>query len=89
MKRAIETRIDGTYPYDDGGEWEKVKQLTLEEAASLTKLSAADYTPASFGNTYMWLNKGYIKVSAAQAVYLHDGKYSLIQKKGWECRSSS
>lgn len=79
MKRPSETKIDGQYPYDNRA-WKKVRNLTSEEAAKLTNLDIKDYEPGSFGHVYMWLNKGYIMISSTQAVYLHDGQYSLIDK---------
>ncbi len=109
-----EVKIHGTYPYDDFGEgykpcWKRLRELSLEEAATLTKTPLAAACGEE-GDVYLWLNKGYIVLgvgeqlskltsgcvarvegffrfswripAGAQAVYLHDGKYSLIERTG-------
>lgn len=82
MSEAMKTRIDGTYPYDDFA-WQKVRNIPLEEAAKIVGIKEEDFHKysKSFGDTYLWLNKGFIKIKGTDtAVYLHDGKYSLIKK---------
>lgn len=98
--------VHGSYPFDSGPRWRRVRGLTVEEAAELT---GAPMRSPQRGSTdiYLWLNKGYIilggngvglsavQVAAleeifnrtekpyplgTQAVYLHDGKYSLIER---------
>jgi hypothetical protein len=85
MSETTKTKIDGTYPYDDPG-CRKIQALTLEAAANIVGIKPEDFPKYSraFGDTYLWLNKGFVMVRGSgnrRAVYLHDGKYSLV---GWE-----
>jgi len=105
-----EPRIHGTYPFDDYGAdyancWVRLRDLSVAKAAALTGVPLPPVVEE--GQTYLWLNKGYILLTGtreegltplqaslvedtarfsrrvapgAQAVYLHDGKYSLIER---------
>jgi hypothetical protein len=117
MRDAMNTKIHGTYPFDDP-RWRTVRKLGLKEVADLTGIEVTDAECKQHdegdwvAQVYLWVNKGFIVIgedapepgkygfgcamvecmlggrveadgirSGAQAVYLADGNYYLIERK--------